>query len=462
MDLNDLHLTPQRQQELQQLLDRAHDNYTTDLENLADAATNEMETLLQRNPLDARELVEEYARDASQLANDYYDDLRTLWQQYGGVEFPDFGHADLIDPDRAMWQVQGGFNNSDYAGLTYKQVKEDRSRAGKKLTDLWPSFANVDDSQQFVADMINASARLTMQRNMRLDPSKPRWARVPRGATTCAFCTMLASRGFAYLSEESAGLEMQYHKDCDCQIIPSWGKQSLKGYDPDAMYEMWQQAGADGGDYRDKLKRMRRQHPDSLTDGVRKISESQPEPFPDTSEEYDMLDEWMSDGYINIRKAQNGNTTFTTPDMIAKFQRQANMMETMIGDYSTNKTVWRGLKLDSRSWREDLNLYEGAELNEHALASWSSNALTSYEFASKRASSTEHPVLLVNRSGGRHMMSTDSAIGEKTGEWEYISSGRNRYRVVSIKDVNPATLDKESAELLSADPKITLVEVEQL
>jgi hypothetical protein len=33
---------------------------------------------------------------------------------------------------------------------------------------------------------------------------------------------------------------------------------------------------------------------------------------------------------------------------------------------------------------------------------------------------------------------------------------------VSIKDVNPATLDKESAELLSADPKITLVEVEQL
>jgi hypothetical protein len=60
------------------------------------------------------------------------------------------------------------------------------------------------------------------------------------------------------------------------------------------------------------------------------------------------------------------------------------------------------------------------------------------------------------------MMSTDSAIGEKTGEWEYISSGRNRYRVVSIKDVNPATLDKESAELFSADPKITLVEVEQL
>ena len=75
---------------------------------------------------------------------------------------------------------------------------------------------------QFVADMINASARLTTQRNMRIDPSKPRWARVPRGARTCAFCTMLASRGFTYLSEDSAGLEMQYHRDCDCQIVPSW------------------------------------------------------------------------------------------------------------------------------------------------------------------------------------------------------------------------------------------------
>ena len=33
---------------------------------------------------------------------------------------------------------------------------------------------------------------------------------------------MLASRGFVYASEDKAGALGQYHKDCDCEIIPSW------------------------------------------------------------------------------------------------------------------------------------------------------------------------------------------------------------------------------------------------
>lgn len=57
---------------------------------------------------------------------------------------------------------------------------------------------------------------------MCLDPTSPRWALVPRGAMTCAFCLMLASCGFAYQSDETAGRQMQYHRDCD--IIPSWGR----------------------------------------------------------------------------------------------------------------------------------------------------------------------------------------------------------------------------------------------
>ncbi|WP_052118126.1 hypothetical protein [Bifidobacterium bohemicum] len=66
-----------------------------------------------------------------------------------------------IDPARAVWQVQGGFNGTDYNGLTYGQVKEGRLHAGSSIDDLWPSMSNVDDAQQFVADMIAASARLT-------------------------------------------------------------------------------------------------------------------------------------------------------------------------------------------------------------------------------------------------------------------------------------------------------------
>lgn len=231
-----------------------------------------METVLQRDPLSVRELVQDYAQDASQLANDYYDDMRSLWQEYGGVDFPDFNHNQLINPDRVLWQVQGGFNNSDYAGLTFNEVQAGQSRAGKTIEDLWPDLKNLDDAQQFIADMITNSARLTAQRNLRVDPTKPRWARVPKGSVTCAFCLMLASRGFAYLSQESAGLGDSYHPHCDCSIVPSWGTQKLAGYDPDMYRSMWDEAKQGHGNYRDALQQLRRIHSEELKDGAKPTS----------------------------------------------------------------------------------------------------------------------------------------------------------------------------------------------
>ena len=59
-----------------------------------------------------------------------------------------------------------------------------------------------------------------------------RFARVPMGPTNCDLCIMLASRGFVYLSKESAGEFDQYHPHCDCRIIPSYGDATLEGYDP--------------------------------------------------------------------------------------------------------------------------------------------------------------------------------------------------------------------------------------
>ncbi|KFF31262.1 putative phage protein [Bifidobacterium bombi DSM 19703] len=118
--------------------------------------------------------------------------------------------------------------------------------------------------------MIATSTRLTTQRNVRIEPTRPRWVRVPRGSKTCAFCVMLASRGFAYLSEDLAGRQMQYHPDCDCNILPSWGSQILKDYDPDKFAEMHQTAkdAASSGDYRQVLWQMRQMYPDQVKDGT--------------------------------------------------------------------------------------------------------------------------------------------------------------------------------------------------
>ncbi|KFI92445.1 hypothetical protein BISA_0845 [Bifidobacterium saguini DSM 23967] len=227
---------------------------------------------MNRGDLDVKELVRDYSREASQLANDYYDQLRGLWSEYGGADMPDFEHTQLIDPDRVLWQQQSGFSNTDFNGLTYQQVKNGQSRAGMTIEDLWPPFNNVDDAQQFIADMINTSGRLTMQRNIRTDPTKPRWARVCGGAKPCAFCVMLASRGFAYLSEETAQLGGSFHDGhCHCTVVPSWGKTTHlleKQAEWQEMYQTAKTISANGQYDGDALSAMRRIYAGTLKDGT--------------------------------------------------------------------------------------------------------------------------------------------------------------------------------------------------
>lgn len=76
------------------------------------------------------------------------------------------------------------------------------------------------------------------------DPIKPRYARVPTGAETCEFCIMLASRGFVYHSETSAGMLDHWHANCDCRVVPGFGKEpKVDGYDPDEWYAMYEELG---------------------------------------------------------------------------------------------------------------------------------------------------------------------------------------------------------------------------
>ena len=76
------------------------------------------------------------------------------------------------------------------------------------------------------------------------------FARVPSGATTCPFCLMLASRGFVYLSKESAGEFDRFHRHCDCRIVPGYPGMELEGYDPDEYYDMWKHPERYNGDVR--------------------------------------------------------------------------------------------------------------------------------------------------------------------------------------------------------------------
>lgn len=117
-------------------------------------------------------------------------------------------------------------------------------------------------------------SRRTIGENVRRDPARPHYARIPQGPKTCAFCEMLASRGFVYGSEDIAGGDgAEFHDDCDCQIVADWSEEpSIDGYDPGALYDRYAEARdhpeLGGNDDRTIAAAMRRLHPDRYTDGV--------------------------------------------------------------------------------------------------------------------------------------------------------------------------------------------------
>lgn len=88
------------------------------------------------------------------------------------------------------------------------------------------------------------SAGESMFANGRRDPRKPKFARVPTGAETCDFCLMLASRGFVYSSEMSAGgVKLDhYHSGCFCRVVCQWDDGGVEDYDTKAIYKRWQDA----------------------------------------------------------------------------------------------------------------------------------------------------------------------------------------------------------------------------
>ena len=85
------------------------------------------------------------------------------------------------------------------------------------------------------------SANMSVVENGRRDPKSVRYARVPTGAETCDFCLMLASRGFVYQSEGTAGAG-HTHYACDCRCVPGWDGMEVEDYDPRSIYDRWQDA----------------------------------------------------------------------------------------------------------------------------------------------------------------------------------------------------------------------------
>lgn len=201
----------------------------------------------------ALNVVSEKARE--QLVNalsqiDYSQDVASIRQATIAIMQPACGAsaqmaarlaAEFYDGLRARFGIDDGF----MAEADSQRVPEATEGAVRAFADkLDDSIPNVGVFQQLCVDRIDyetrRAANMCMAHNIKRDPRKPMWARVPAGAETCPWCLMLASRGFAYHSEEAAS---HNHAGCDCKVVPSWDKSpEAQGYDEREYYNKWQDA----------------------------------------------------------------------------------------------------------------------------------------------------------------------------------------------------------------------------
>lgn len=213
-------------------------------------------------------LVEKYGEVAATAAADFYDEVRLE----AGVRGP--FSARLADP-----------------------VPDEAVRASSRWA-IDPVFSPTADEQLALGRLAQVLDRMVLQQgqdtivaSVVADPVRVGYARIPQGDDPCAFCLTMASRGAVYLSRSTASVVGEgrgtggprgfippgfgsrgsrrsrprgeaYHADCGCVATPIFEGQGYpSGYNPDALYEKYNQARAEArsGDLRDILSEMRSQ-----------------------------------------------------------------------------------------------------------------------------------------------------------------------------------------------------------
>lgn len=194
-----------------------------------------------------------------------------LTEQYGAVAAT--MAAEFYEDLRAASGASGRF-----AAVTAASVPAGAVEAKVRFlaSHLWtPNPTEMLGGLQTAADKyVKQPGRETIMSNARREGI--RFARVPTGDKTCAWCLMLASRDAVYVSKESAGdigsgYGDGFHGDCDCLVTPiRTASDYPEGYLPDAYYDMYMEArkAAGSGDTKEIAAAMRRLYPDALTDGV--------------------------------------------------------------------------------------------------------------------------------------------------------------------------------------------------
>lgn len=108
-----------------------------------------------------------------------------------------------------------------------------------------------------VSRLVKQAGADTTLKNARRDGAQFAW--VPHGET-CAFCIMLASNGWQYMSSRALknGHAEHIHANCDCQYAVRFDRESnVAGYNPQEYRDLYY--GAEGNTPQERLNSMRRE-----------------------------------------------------------------------------------------------------------------------------------------------------------------------------------------------------------
>lgn len=115
---------------------------------------------------------------------------------------------------------------------------------------------NAEEIAGSVARLVKMVGQDTMLNNAMRDGAEFAW--IPSG-DTCAFCIMLASRGWQPISKAALknGHATHIHSNCDCTyMVRHSSNVNVRGYDPDKYLRMYN--NADGSTWQQKVNAMRR------------------------------------------------------------------------------------------------------------------------------------------------------------------------------------------------------------
>ena len=177
-----------------------------------------------------------------------YTDITSEWDRlYNGVRNVIHIYGGLAAAEAVAYYdlVMGGGTGIKPAQMA-KLTSDDeiKKTIRSSLTPLWKEGeAGAERAGKNLASSAGQLAldpgRRTILDNVRRDGI--RYARVPQGASTCAWCIMLASRGAVYHTEETAG--RSGHVNCDCALVPLADGEEP----PEATFEamrLWDETGS--------------------------------------------------------------------------------------------------------------------------------------------------------------------------------------------------------------------------